>query len=187
MSIKAGQPHIHSRSVQIGSQRFGVTAKLDLVEVRTGGDDLFSTAEVCPVDYKSGGPREGEDGNELWDADRMHLALQALILRENGYACREGVIYYRATKQRVRLPITPELEAWVADNVRQARVAAAGRIPPPLVASPKCPRCSLVTICLPDETRLLAESPPPRSPDGPSSILQSPSSLAASPPSLRRA
>ena len=28
-------------------------------------------------------------------------------------------------------------------------------MPPPLVDSPKCPRCSLVGICLPDETRLL--------------------------------
>ena len=34
-------------------------------------------------------------------------------------------------------------------------MAASGRIPPPLVDSPKCPRCSLVGICLPDETRAL--------------------------------
>ncbi len=152
---------IHSRSVQMGSPRLGVTAKMDLVEVRTGGDDLFSAVEVCPVDYKAGAPREGDDGNELWDADKMQLGLQALILRENGYTCREGVIYYRATKQRVRLPITPELEAWVAENVTQARVAAVGAIPMPLVNSPKCPRCSLVTVCLPDETRLLAAIPAP--------------------------
>jgi CRISPR-associated protein Cas1 len=32
-------------------------------------------------------------------------------------------------------------------------------MPPPLVDSPKCPRCSLVTICLPDETRAAAETP----------------------------
>ena len=31
-------------------------------------------------------------------------------------------------------------------------VAASGRIPAPLADSPKCPRCSLVSICLPDET-----------------------------------
>jgi len=35
--------------------------------------------------------------------------------------------------------------------------ALSGVIPPPLEDSPKCPRCSLVGICLPDETRLLAE------------------------------
>jgi len=155
---------IHSRSVQMGSDRLGVSAKMDLVAVRTGmvpggpGEtgDLFSALEVCPVDYKAGAPRAGEDGNELWDADRMQLGAQALILRDNGYTCNEGVIYYRETKQRVGLPITPELALWVEERIAAARQAAAGTIPPPLVASPKCPRCSLVTICLPDETRLLA-------------------------------
>ena len=155
---------IHSRSVQMGSDRLGVTAKMDLVEVRAGtvpggpgeSGDLLSALEVCPVDYKVGAPRVGEDGNELWDADRMQLGVQALILRDNGYACNEGVIFYRETKQRVPLPITPELALWVEERIAAARQAASAAIPPPLVASPKCPRCSLVTVCLPDETRLLA-------------------------------
>ena len=186
---------IHSRSVQMGSSRLGVTAKMDLVEVRVGtvsgkpgetGEtgDLFAALEVCPVDgkadapgsrlthhasrfievcpvdYKVGAPREGEDANELWDTDRMQLGVQALILRDNGYSCNEGVIYYRETKQRVRLPITPELALWVEERIGTARQAAAAAIPPPLVASPKCPRCSLVSVCLPDETRLLTESAP---------------------------
>jgi CRISPR-associated protein Cas1 len=173
---------IHSRSVQMGSDRLGVTAKMDLVEVRLGSpssepdppadsppalkgespdaaDSITHHAsrsmEVCPVDYKAGAPRVGEGGIELWDADRMQLGVQALILRDNGYTCNEGVIYYRETKQRVRLPITPELELWVGERIAAARRAATAAIPPPLVASPKCPRCSLVTVCLPDETRLL--------------------------------
>src|SRR5207248_5781695 len=89
-------------------------------------------------------------------ADKMQLGLQCLLLRDNGYVCNEGIIYYRATKQRVRLAITPELEAWVLNKIREARVCATGPIPPPLFDSPKCPRCSLATVCLPDETRLLA-------------------------------
>src|SRR5690606_23628074 len=36
-----------------------------------------------------------------------------------------------------------------------------GPIPAPLDHSPKCPRCSLVSVCLPDETRLLQEPPDP--------------------------
>ena len=168
---------IHSRSVQMGSERLGVTAKMDLVEVRAGlatgaaradvatgkTGDLFSALEVCPVDYKIGAPREGENGNEIWDADRMQLGVQALILRDNGYTCNEGVIYYRETKQRVRLPITPELVGWVEERIAAARRASSGTIPPPLVASPKCPRCSLAPVCLPDETRLLAEIAAPTS------------------------
>ena len=163
---------IHSRSVQMGSDRLGVVAKMDLVEVRaarateaaranvaTGeAEDLFSALEVCPVDYKAGAPKEGDDANELWDTDKMQIGLQALILRDNGYTCNEGVIYYRATKQRVRLPITPELESWILQNIADAKRVIAGPIPAPLVHSPKCVRCSLATVCLPDETRMLAHS-----------------------------
>lgn len=147
---------IHSRSAQMGSDRLGVVAKMDLVESRVDGMDLFSALEVCPVDYKAGAPRVGEDGNELWDTDKMQLGLQALILRDNGYLCGEGVIYYRATRQRVRLAITPELEGWITRTITEARRVMAGPIPAPLERSPKCARCSLAPVCLPDETGMLA-------------------------------
>lgn len=155
---------IHSRSVQMGSERLGVVAKMDLVESRSAQadgsatEDLFAALEVCPVDYKVGAPREGEDAHELWDTDKMQLGLQALILRDNGYLCNEGVIYYRATKQRVRLPITPELEKWILQKIDEARRVMSGPMPAPLVHSPKCVRCSLAPVCLPDETRMLAQS-----------------------------
>jgi len=159
----AAQETIHSRSALLGSERLGVLAKLDLVEMRAApadeaAPDLFSVTEVCPVDYKAGSPREGEHGVELWDTDRMQLGLQVLILRDNGYRCERGIIYYRGTKQRVPLEVTPELEAWVIERIAAARRTATEPIPPPLVASPKCVRCSLNSVCLPDETRLLSEA-----------------------------
>jgi CRISPR-associated protein Cas1 len=154
---------IHSRSVSLASDRLGVTAKMDLVEVRRSGDGAESDAAmgftVCPVDYKAGSPREGDGGPEIWDADRMQLGLQCLILRDHGYTCPEGIIYYRGTKQRVSLAVTAELEQWIVAQIAAARRATLGPIPPPLVDSPKCARCSLVTICLPDETRLLHDAP----------------------------
>lgn len=158
--LPSGDPEtIHSRSVQMGSERLGVAAKMDLVESKAAPEDLLSALEVCPVDYKAGAPKEGEESNELWDTDRMQLGLQALILRDNGYFCNEGVIYYRATKQRVRLPITPELEGWILQKIAEARRVMAGAIPPPLIHSPKCARCSLAPVCLPDEIRMLAKIP----------------------------
>ncbi len=144
---------IHSRSVQLGSDRLGVVAKLDLVEAQTNSDGHAALA--APVEYKSGRPRETEGGIEIWDADRIQLGLQMSLLRENGYACEEGVLYYKETKQRVRLPWTPELERWVAEQVEGARRCAMGARPLPLVDSPKCPRCSLAPVCLPDETNFL--------------------------------
>ncbi len=156
---------IHSRSVSLGSEKLGVVAKLDLVEgwgsVDGGSQgDLFSAKVVIPVDYKVGSPREGRDANELWPTDQMQLGLQILLLRENGYTCKEGVIYYRATKQRVRFELTAEREAWVRAQILRARETMTGPIPAPLVNSPKCKRCSLAPICLPDETRLLARLNP---------------------------
>ena len=149
---------VHSRSVQMSSERLGVVAKIDLVESKADQDDLLTALEVCPVDYKAGAPKEGEEANELWDTDKMQLGLQALILRDNGYNCTEGIIYYRATKQRVRLPITPELESWILEKIAEASRVIAGTIPAPLVQSPKCVRCSLAPVCLPDETRMLEKA-----------------------------
>ena len=154
---------IHSRSVWLSSVRLNLNAKLDLVESREAGT-ADGRRSAVPVDYKKGAPREGEDANEIWDADRMQLGVQMLILRENGYDCTEGVIYYQATRQRVRLPWTADLAAWIELTAAQARGCSATRtIPPPLRHSPKCVRCSLAGVCLPDETSLLTDTLPPES------------------------
>jgi len=148
---------IHSRSVTLASEKSRVIAKIDLVEGEAG--------MVTPVDYKHGRPREkkDEDGIELWPSDRIQLAIQGLVLRENGYQCEEGVVYYAKTRQRVRVPFDPALMSETEQTIAKAwELARVGQIPPPLVDSPKCPGCSLVGICLPDETnslRALAESP----------------------------
>jgi CRISPR-associated protein Cas1 len=146
----SAEDSIHARSVTLSSDRYGLIAKMDLVEADEGA--------VIPVDYKRGNPRTGghDGGLEVWDADRVQLAVQALVLRDNGYRCDEAIVYYVATKQRVRVPIDEATVAWTLDMLRQAReVGGSRRIPPPLVDSPKCPRCSLVGICLPDETTAL--------------------------------
>lgn len=146
----APEDAIHSRSVTLSSETHRLIAKLDVIE----GED----GVVTPVDYKRGSPREDRETGELgaWDADRAQVCVQALVLRDNGYQCEEGVIYYVTTKQRVRVAIDETLVNETLDALREARdLAASGRIPPPLVDSPKCPRCSLVGICLPDETTAL--------------------------------
>jgi CRISPR-associated protein Cas1 len=147
--VASGQA-IHSRSVSLSSDAFGLIAKLDLIEGENG--------VVTPVDYKRGAPREDRATGELtvWDPERVQLAVQALVLRDNGYRCDEGVIYFVATKQRVRVAIDDALIAQTLNALNQAReLAVSNRIPPPLVDSPKCPRCSLVGVCLPDETTAL--------------------------------
>jgi CRISPR-associated protein Cas1 len=141
------QVRLHSRSVSVGSDALGATARIDLIETDEG--------RVVPVDYKRGRAPEVAEG--AYEPERVQLCLQGLLLRENGYACEEGALYFAASQERVRVPFTEELMARTLALLEEARrLARGGEIPPPLVNSPKCPRCSLVGICLPDETNLLS-------------------------------
>ena len=87
---------IHARSVTLSSEQHRILAKLDLVET----DGLTAT----PVDYKRGSPKKLDDGTlGAWDPERIQLCVQALVLRENGFACDEGVLFFWETRQRVRI------------------------------------------------------------------------------------
>lgn len=146
------EEQIHARSVTLTSDTHGLIATIDLVE---GSGDV-----VTPVDYKRGRPREVDGVLEAWPTNRAQVCVQALVLRENGYECNEAILYYNLTKQRVRVVIDEALVAETLASLAEARqVAESGRIPPPLVDSPKCPRCSLVGICLPDETHVATGTP----------------------------
>lgn len=79
-----------------------------------------------------------------------------LLLRDQGYDCEYGETFYAQTQQRVVVEPTGDLLVRTLAAVEQAREAAVRlRPPPPLESSPKCPRCPLVGICLPDETNVL--------------------------------
>jgi CRISPR-associated protein Cas1 len=135
-----------ARSVELASERLGITAKLDLLEGEGGG--------VVPVDTKKGRP--ARDGTP-WEADAVQVCAQVLLLREHGYTVERGEIFYAETRQRVPVEITPGLVARTTEIIGEAR-AVATRLapPPPLRSSPKCARCSLAGICLPDEVNVLA-------------------------------
>lgn len=144
-------------SVAISSDRLGLSAKIDLVE----GDGRG----VCPVDFKRGTPPD----NELrsYEPERVQLCAYGLLLREHGYLCERGVLYFTDSKQRVEVPFDEALVARTLGLLAEAReVASLGRIPPPLVASPKCQGCSLQGICLPDEVNYLVLGTPDAAPAG---------------------
>lgn len=135
---------IHARSVTLSSNKLGLIAKLDLIE---GEGDV-----VTPVDYKRG--KRPHIARGVYDPERVQLCAQGLLLREHGYVCEEGAIYYVQSKERVGVPFDDELLSMTRSALAELRaMASGGRIPPPLVDSAKCPRCSLVTICLPDEVQ----------------------------------
>ncbi len=144
---------IHARSIDLSDPEYGLIAKIDLVE---GNADT-----VVPVEYKRGEPPNNPERS--WEPERVQLCVQALVLRRNGYPCDHGILYYVAARQRVEIPFDDALVERTLSLLAEARAAALSPTPPPpLVDSPKCTRCSLVGICLPDEVTLLsrpADSP----------------------------
>ncbi len=137
---------IHARSITLSSNRLGLIAKMDLIE----GD----ADSVTPVDYKRG--KRPHVAHGAYDPERVQLCIQGMILEEHGYTCCQGILYYVASKDRVRIEFDAELRALTHNAIDGLRlIAIGGQTPEPLEDSPKCPRCSLVGICLPDEVQFL--------------------------------
>jgi len=147
-------PVAQIRSVELSDPELGLVAKIDMVEIE--GD------RVQPVDTKKGKRPHIERG--AYEPERVQVCAQGLLLRCHGHRCDSGVIFYAGSNERVEVPFDDELVSITRGKLAELRsVAGAGALPPPLVDSPKCVRCSLAPICLPDETRFLRESgPPPR-------------------------
>ena len=143
-----GQP-FKATSLQLSSPELGLVAKLDYVE----GDGDFTS----PIEFKRGSPPPVENGVQgVWADDRIQVIIQALLLREAGYKCATGYVWYDKIKRRVPVPITRDAIDWALAQVADLKkVAATSKLPKPLVDSAKCRRCSLVEICLPDEINTL--------------------------------
>ena len=141
------QETIHARSVTLSDNALGAIARIDLIE---GIGNV-----VTPVDYKHGQAPDVAEG--AWEPERVQVCIQGLLLRANGYTCAKGMLYFVESRQRVEVPLDDALIARTLELLAGIRrMAASGRIPQPLVDSPKCPRCSLVGICLPDEVNFLS-------------------------------
>jgi CRISPR-associated protein Cas1 len=167
---------IHARSVTLSSERLGLIAKLDLIEGEDGA--------VQPVDYKRG--RRPHVPAGAWEPELVQLCVQGLILEDNGYRCSEGALYFRESRERVRVQFDEALRAKALAAIHGVRlVAAGGRAPPPLEDSPKCPRCSLVGICLPDEVNFFRHGSAPR-PLGVDRELALPVYVQATPARVRK-
>jgi CRISPR-associated endonuclease Cas1 len=99
----------------------------------------------------------------------VQVGLQVLLLEAHGYRVPSAVLYYAAERRRVEVTVDDALRRDALAELDAAKVTAVGPRPLPLVNDPKCPRCSLQPICLPDEVNhqraaLTIEGDPPDPP-----------------------
>ena len=143
--VEKGIDNLKVRSLTLSNDELKIIAKIDLIE----GKDK----EVYPVDYKKG--KKPDIKEQAWEPERVQLCAQGLILRGNGYKCSKGIIFYFGSHVRVEIEFNEELIATTIKYINRFRESAKKGIPPPLIDSKKCLRCSLKGICLPDEVSYL--------------------------------
>lgn len=147
----AGSDPPPSTAVAVSSERLGLTAVVDLLEPRGN--------TVVPIEYKRGSPLSPDQ--PLRDPELAQLCAQVLVLRDAGYVVEHGEAFFFGTRTRHRVDIDEHtIETTLAAIGEVRRNAERTTAPPPLVNSPKCARCSLVGICLPDEINLLRDATP---------------------------
>ncbi len=146
-------PATSVRELQLSDAGLGLTGKFDALS--------WEDESVVPVEDKHGPAPDGGTPFRVgetwlppgaWGNDQVQLGAQIALLRANGHTCDRGRLYYRKTKTTVELSWSPQLEAAVGWAVTHAASMHSSPMPDPLMDSPKCVRCSLNHICLPDET-----------------------------------
>ncbi|MBC7253142.1 MAG: CRISPR-associated endonuclease Cas1 [Actinobacteria bacterium] len=135
-------------SVFLSSEKLGLIGRIDLLECEGG--------EFIPVEYKRGKIPKGRP--QGYDPERVQLCAQGLLLSDNDYPSTRGYIYYSDSHKRIEVLFDDELKGKTLSLIEEFRKTLAGdEPPPPLDQSPKCARCSLNRVCIPDETSALAQ------------------------------
>lgn len=128
------------RALPLVSLVNGLTGKADTVEFAPGRPPR-------PVEHKRGSPKR-------IDADRVQLCAQALCLEEMlGTPIPEGDIFYNRTRRRETVVFDDAMRARTLAAIAQVRdLIARNIVPRARFEKSKCPRCSLLNLCLPDAT-----------------------------------
>ena len=122
------------RSVPLWSERLGLRGIADIVELRREGP--------YPVEMKVG-RRHGPHAD-------LQLCAQALCLEEMlGVPVPRGAIYSHAARRRYDVALDEPLRARTLAAIEAVRTMLREQQVPPAPNDARCPRCSLVTVCLP--------------------------------------
>jgi CRISPR-associated exonuclease Cas4 len=134
----------YERGVMLQSQRYGITGKMDLLEIEVTDAENKKPARYFPVEYKRGKPK-------IEDWDRIQLCAQALCIEEmRETQVTEGAIWYWEVRRREPVMIDEALRSSTSAAIFAARaLLAEGKTPPPIDNIKRCRACSLIDLCEP--------------------------------------
>jgi CRISPR-associated exonuclease Cas4 len=139
-----------ARGLALRSLRLGLSGVADVVEfhrVNEGGIPLADVRGLWlpfPVEYKRGRPKRDR-------CDEVQVCAQAMCLEEMlGVNIPEGALFYGATRHRFDVSFDAALRAETEHASTRLHDLIRNRKTPPAVREPKCDRCSLMEICMPE-------------------------------------
>lgn len=143
-----------TRSLPLRSLVLGLSGIADIVEfhpeeqgkgIKLPG--IKGTWHPFPVEYKRGRQKTGP-------FDEIQLCAQAICLEEMlGVAIMEGALFYGLPRRRTMVLLSDEIRKQTIDTAIELHVLIGkGQTPPP-EPGPKCERCSMKNLCLPEVNR----------------------------------
>jgi CRISPR-associated exonuclease Cas4 len=132
------------RSVRVRSERLRLRGVIDTVEVHESDEGTW----FLPVETKRGPRRR-------WERDDVQLCAQAMALEEMvGERIVEGAIFHAASKRRRVVTLDAALRSTTEDAARELHALFLERRLPPPVRDRRCPQCSLIAACQPNDLDL---------------------------------
>ena len=130
-----------ARSLWLKSNQLGLIGQADIVEFHDDG-------QVIPVEYKRGRPKKD-------DSDRVQICAQAMCLEEMlDVSIRKAFLFYGTKQRRTEVAIDETLREIMRSKIQRLRQMINNRETPVVKRMPKCDKCSLIELCIPDSQRL---------------------------------
>jgi len=144
------------RSIELASDRWGLTGKVDAVRRRDG--------VWVAYEHKRGRCRRGHDNEVLaWPSDRIQaIAYAVLIQEEMGEPVPQARVRYHRDNVTAFIEIDAQARTDLQQAIERARELRRNTQRPPITENEiLCKTCSLAPVCLPEEERLFSiESEP---------------------------